>query len=39
MLSGICSALGGMVMLANYNSARADYGTVYTCLLYTSRCV
>ncbi len=30
MLSGICSALGGMVMLANYNSARADYGTVYT---------
>jgi simple sugar transport system permease protein len=30
MLSGICAALGGMVMLANYNSARADYGTVYT---------
>ena len=30
MISGICSALGGMVMLANYNSARADYGTVYT---------
>ena len=25
-----CAALGGMVMLANYNSARADYGTVYT---------
>jgi len=30
MLSGICAALGGLVMLANYNSARADYGTVYT---------
>lgn len=30
MLSGLCAALGGMVMLANYNSARADYGTVYT---------
>ncbi len=29
-LSGICAALGGMIMLANYNSARADYGTVYT---------
>lgn len=34
-LSGICAALGGMVMLANYNSARADYGSVYTlqCIL------
>ena len=30
VFSGICAALGGMVMLANYNSARADYGTVYT---------
>ena len=30
MLSSICAALGGMIMLANYNSARADYGTVYT---------
>ena len=30
MLSGLCAALGGMIMLANYNSARADYGTVYT---------
>lgn len=30
MISGICAALGGMIMLANYNSARADYGTVYT---------
>ncbi|HBR03089.1 MAG TPA: ABC transporter permease [Ruminiclostridium sp.] len=29
-LSGICASLGGLVMLANYNSARADYGTVYT---------
>jgi simple sugar transport system permease protein len=30
MLSGMAAALGGMIMLANYNSARADYGTVYT---------
>ncbi len=30
MLSGVCAALGGLIMLANYNSARADYGTVYT---------
>lgn len=29
LISGICSALGGMVMLANYNSARADYGSNY----------
>ncbi|HSK70011.1 MAG TPA: ABC transporter permease [Candidatus Limnocylindria bacterium] len=29
MLSGICAALGGLVMLANYNSARANYGGVY----------
>lgn len=35
MISGICAALGGMIMLANYNSARADYGEVYTlqCIL------
>lgn len=35
IISGICSALGGMVMLANYNSARSDYGTNYTlqCIL------
>ncbi|MCL2034797.1 MAG: ABC transporter permease [Oscillospiraceae bacterium] len=35
MLSGICAAMGGLIMLANYNSARADYGTVYTlqCIL------
>lgn len=34
-ISGICAALGGMIMLANYNSARADYGSVYTlqCIL------
>lgn len=30
ILSGVCAALGGLIMLANYNSARADYGTVYT---------
>lgn len=34
-LSGMLAALGGMVMLANYNSARSDYGNVYTlqCIL------
>ena len=34
-ISGICAAIGGMIMLANYNSARADYGSVYTlqCIL------
>ena len=34
-MSGICAAIGGMIMLANYNSARADYGSVYTlqCIL------
>ena len=30
VLSGVCAAMGGLVMLANYNSARADYGVVYT---------
>lgn len=30
MLSGIISSLAGLVMLANYNSAKADYGVVYT---------
>ena len=30
MLSGMFAGLAGMVMLGNYNSARADYGTVYT---------
>lgn len=28
--SGICAALGGMMMLATYASARADYGSQYT---------
>ena len=34
-MSGILAALGGMIMLANYNSARSDYGSVYTlqCIL------
>ncbi|HIT70098.1 MAG TPA: ABC transporter permease [Candidatus Aphodomonas merdavium] len=34
-ISGVLAALGGMIMLANYNSARADYGSVYTlqCIL------
>ena len=30
VISKICAVLGGMIMLANCNSARADYGTVYT---------
>jgi len=29
LLSGVCAALGGLIMLANYNSARANYGSVY----------
>lgn len=35
IISGICSALGGLIMLANYNSARSDYGSNYTlqCIL------
>lgn len=35
LLSGACAALGGLIMLANYNSARANYGGVYTlqCIL------
>lgn len=32
MVSGLCSAVAGMVLLANYNSAKADYGTAYTLL-------
>lgn len=34
-LSGLLAAMGGMIMLANYNSARSDYGSVYTlqCIL------
>lgn len=30
MISGISAALSGLIMMANYNSARADYGKVYT---------
>ncbi len=30
MTSGICAALGGLMMLATYASARADYGSQYT---------
>jgi len=35
IISGVYAALGGMIMLANYNSARADYGSNYTlqCIL------
>lgn len=29
IISGICAALGGTIMLANYSSARADYGENY----------
>lgn len=32
MFSGLLAALGGLVMLANYNSAKADYGSTYTLL-------
>ena len=28
--SGICAALGGMLMMSNYASVRADYGSQYT---------
>ena len=30
ILSGLFAGVAGMVMLGNYNSARADYGAVYT---------
>lgn len=30
MISGILASIAGILMLANYNSARADYGVVYT---------
>jgi simple sugar transport system permease protein len=30
IISGVCSALGGMLMLSNYASVRADYGSQYT---------
>ncbi|EAR23668.1 ABC sugar transporter, inner membrane subunit [marine actinobacterium PHSC20C1] len=32
MTSGIFAAVAGLVMLANYNSAKADYGSTYTLL-------
>jgi simple sugar transport system permease protein len=32
MISGIYASLAGLVMLANYNSAKADYGSTYTLL-------
>jgi simple sugar transport system permease protein len=32
MISGILASLAGLVMLANYNSAKADYGSTYTLL-------
>lgn len=32
LLSGLFAAVAGLVMLANYNSAKADYGTTYTLL-------
>lgn len=35
MISGVAASLAGLLMLANYNSARVGYGTVYTlqCIL------
>jgi simple sugar transport system permease protein len=32
MISGLYASLAGIVMLANYNSAKADYGSTYTLL-------
>ncbi|MCC2593981.1 ABC transporter permease [Tessaracoccus sp. OS52] len=32
MFSGVLASMAGLVMLANYNSAKADYGVVYTLL-------
>lgn len=32
VISGLYAALAGLVMLANYNSAKADYGSTYTLL-------
>lgn len=32
VLSGVCASVAGLVMLANYNSAKADYGVSYTLL-------
>lgn len=35
MYSGILSGIAGLIMLANYNSAKPDYGSAYTlqCIL------
>lgn len=35
MLSGIMASVAGLIMLANYNSAKADYGSTYSlqCIL------
>ena len=30
LISGVCAALGGMMMMSNYASVRADYGSQYT---------
>lgn len=32
LISGLLAAVAGLVMLANYNSAKADYGSTYTLL-------
>lgn len=32
MISGLLASTAGLVMLANYNSAKADYGSTYTLL-------
>lgn len=32
MFSGLTASVAGLVMLANYNSAKADYGSTYTLL-------
>ncbi len=31
-ISGVCASVAGLVLLANYNSAKADYGVAYTLL-------
>lgn len=32
VLSGLCASVAGLIMMANYNSAKADYGMAYTLL-------
>lgn len=32
IMSGLCASVAGLVMMANYNSAKADYGVAYTLL-------